>query len=424
MAMASTIPALRAQTVPLAWDEAAYFKYTIDRVDFNPGTRTVKVIFSIADPRTPGVLWDIKNADPVLNPFKNAGSTLRVNLGWNTAEHVNTGSRPVSTPIARTWLAPGAAPNAVGAAYPIQINALTSAAQPCTALDCPGLPDIFLRFWVTAVLPSQAVGSATAAIEGHPTWPVTVAGAPALANVPVKSVFGIFAISDPSPVPRRRVVDFGKCSRCHDGAVHGDHVVPRLSLHGANRNEEPGVCVMCHNPNQTDIPWRTVGREESVDFKRMVHGIHAGGFRQQPLVIYGFRGTITDFSYVRFPAELRDCTRCHVDNGRKGSFELPLASSVLGSTVDTRSALGPAAPPYGYVDVDPSNNLRITPIASVCSSCHDKSEVRRHMISKGASFSALQSEIGTRYVERCVSCHGPGRDKDVRKAHEIDGDDD
>ena len=46
--------------------------------------------------------------------------------------------------------------------------------------------------------------------------------------------------------------------------------------------------------------------EESIDFKRMVHGIHAGqadkgGFRTKGLVVYGFGGSVNDFSEVRYP---------------------------------------------------------------------------------------------------------------------------
>jgi hypothetical protein len=41
----------------------------------------------------------------------------------------------------------------------------------------------------------------------------------------------------------------------------------------------------------------------------------------------------------------------------------------------------------------------------------------------GASFATTQANIGVTIKERCASCHGPGKDKDVRKAHEIGGSD-
>lgn len=170
---------------------------------------------------------------------------------------------------------------------------------------------------------------------------------------------------------------------------------------------------MCHNPNQTDAPYRSTGAEESVDFKRLVHGIHSGGFRKSPLVIVGFQGSVNDYSTVRFPSQLRNCVLCHIDNSGKGTFELPVASS-LGSTVNSGSALSPLP---GFVDVNPTPDLKISPIAAACSACHDSSEIKRHMISRGASFGATQATLAGK--EQCVNCHGPGREKDVRRAHEI-----
>ena len=242
--------------------------------------------------------------------------------------------------------------------------------------------------------------------------------------------------------PRRPVVDIAKCKGCHDGERHGDTDVPRLSLHGGNRNENLGLCVMCHNANNTDVPYRTLttpagtladplvsGDEVSIDFKRMIHSIHAGGFREKPFVVIGFNSSINDFSYVRFPKALRDCTNCHVDANGKGSFELPLQSTVLGTTVKTQSVYKVAQPQTGVpnsgqfrqINVDPKDDVKITPIAATCSGCHDKAEVQSHMIrTGGASFTTTQARITSGAVrERCASCHGPGKEEDVRRAHEI-----
>ena len=79
----------------------------------------------------------------------------------------------------------------------------------------------------------------------------------------------------------------------------------------------------------------TSGPETPLDFKTMIHSIHSGGFRDNPFVVIGFSSSINDFSDVRFPATLSNCLNCHVQSGGKGTFELPLASSVLGTTVKT-----------------------------------------------------------------------------------------
>jgi OmcA/MtrC family decaheme c-type cytochrome len=444
------------QEVPLGWDAAQHFNYNIEHVVVvtqptltTPGT--LAIAFSVTDPTNGNTPWDIKAVGPfkcgsptLVCPSPGPSPSLNIDIGWNTRESANTESRfNLLQPVAVTA---ANARTVGGAAFPIRINALT-AAQPCTSPPppplagvCSGLPAG--RFWVSSPLPPQliglvstgVVGSGVVGMEGHPVWPAT---GTAVYNVPVKSVAEPFAITDTTVVARRKIVDFDtKCSKCHDGQLHDGREIPRLALHGGNRNEEPALCVICHNPNQTDILYRTtasppsteplitstfkgVAPEVSVDFKRMPHAIHAGGFRG-PYRVVGFNGTVVDFSGVRFPAKLSNCLNCHVEVGGKGTFELPLAPGVLGSTIKTGSTINPTVDKT--IDVDPTNNLRITPIASVCSSCHDKSEVRSHMIQQGARFGVLQSAIDSGQVrERCASCHGPGKDKDVRKVHEIGG---
>ena len=426
---------LRGQEAVLAWDATRNFTYQIDRVGVSPvaaGTWKVKVIFSVANPNPtaayPDALWNIKTAAPI------TGGTLRVLIGWDAAELTNTNSRGNLNPVVTE-------PSSVGAALPVSLNTLAgaTAALACDAANCAELGAIPLtgRYYVSAnvspmAFPSGSVAAGVVGIEGRPVCPLTGAvlpGCPATggvataANIPVKSEVKTFSFTGGTVAERRATVDIRLCKNCHDGKLHGKTVVPRLSLHGANRNEELRLCVICHNPNQTDIPYRASGAEVSIDFKRMVHSIHAGGFRKTPLQIVGFQGTVADFSGVRFPGELRNCLKCHVEVNGKGTFELPLNAKVLGSTIQTGSVQATATAPR-TVDVNPWNDLKITPTAATCSGCHDSSEVRSHMIrTGGASFATLQQNIVPGVTERCVTCHGPGKKEDVRKAHEIGGDD-
>lgn len=411
--------AARSQTVPLDWTSSQFFQYNILSTAFNSTTRTVTVVFSVTNPKNANLPYDILNttAPPFITPAARLGIDIGWNTsGWKTTELVNTGNTPVTQVIPRTWM--GTTPlgaGGVGPAFPRTINVLTASKRCDGSLSpCPGFANPHLTFYASAQLPAEAVGSGRIGFEGHAVAQtgLDAAGAPVYANIPIKSAFRDFAI-DATAVARRQIVDFNKCKVCHDGTRHGATVVPRLSLHGGNRNEEPGLCVICHNPNQTDAAYRSSGSEESIDFKRLVHGIHAGGFRRSPLVIVGFRGTVNDFSAVRFPSNLRDCTKCHIDTNGKGTFELPVASA-LGSTVNSGSGLSPLS---GFVDVNPTPDLKISPTAAACSACHDSSEIVRHMTSKGASFGATQSTLAGK--EQCVNCHGPGREEDVRRAHEI-----
>jgi len=432
-----------------AWDAVKYFKYNIDNVTVTPvvaGTWNVKVIFSVTNP-TLGGFWNIRDDAP----FTSAGAGLTLDIGWDPAsDFTNTGSaNPALSPVVTTALG-------TGAAIPVQVRGLQGNIPPAgvaTACDldpskCPGVTPTG-RFWVAKNVtprPLGAVKDGRVAIEGKPvcngiagfTCPTTVAP---FANVPVPSVVASFAFTATEslaamiPDPRRQIVDIAKCQQCHDNKQHGATIVPKLSLHGNNRTENLGLCVMCHNPNQTDVPYRyqttgttadprIAGPEVPIDFKVLVHSIHSGGFRVNPYVVVGFQSSVNDFSDVRFPRELRNCVNCHIDASGKGTFELPIKST-LGTTVTTQSiylVAPPTATPPGVraISVDPADDLKITPIAAACSACHDKAEVKSHMVrTGGASFGTLQANIGVTVKEKCANCHGPGKEEDVRRAHEI-----
>jgi cytochrome c553 len=417
------VPAF-SQPPSLLWSETQFYRYNIEQITLDKSVSpiTVKVVFSVTNPLASNTPYDLKTSLPFRSP-----ATLRVQIGWNTAEYTNTGALAAPPgflllPIYRKWMEPllklppgQPATGGVGAAVPIQVDALKTA-EACTPAACPGAPAG--RFWLSSPLPPQAAGTGTVGMEGHPSRQtgVDAAGKAVYTSIPVKSAVRDFLISGATQKARRQIVDIAKCRKCHDDRKHGDVVVPRLSLHGANRNEAIGLCVICHNPNQTDIPYRASGAEESIDFKRMVHGIHAGYKRQTPLVIIGFRGSVNDYGHVRFPSDLSNCALCHLDDGSRGTHELR-TPPVLGSTINTGSLITIA----GQVDTDPANNLRISPIAATCSGCHDSKEVRQHMISNGASFGAKQADLQGK--ERCVTCHGPGKMKDVRRVHHEEAED-
>jgi OmcA/MtrC family decaheme c-type cytochrome len=256
-------------------------------------------------------------------------------------------------------------------------------------------------------------------MERHTAGDVTTAVGAFADKLPVKSVFMDFAVSG-TIAPRRLVVDIVKCDVCHDV----------LSLHDNNRTDEPGVCAVCHNPNATDFAHRPAAArpEESIDFKRMIHGIHAGqadkgGFRTTGLTIFGSDGSANDFSTVVFPGKLNDCAMCHIGTSYQLTlpfWDAPAAKGILGSTISTPSTSS-------------ADNLRITPIAAVCSSCHDNTVAIVHMKDPfanggtfggpnggtfGASFSATQAQI-VAAPEACSFCHGPGKVEDVQVVHGV-----
>ncbi|MFM2066415.1 MAG: hypothetical protein RLZZ584_1324, partial [Pseudomonadota bacterium] len=345
-----------------------------------PGQQPV-VNFAVVDPTNGNAPYDIKTAAG----FQGSAAALAVKIGWTTAEFNNVGS---NQPFGQ----------------PVTINALGAAATAGAAGS----------FNVTSpvAVPVGLAGTLRVVLEGHPAGDVTTSGS-FTDRLPVRTAIRDADVAGATPVARRAVADIVKCDTCHD----------RLSVHGGNRNDELGACVVCHNPNATDAGRRPASgavdgkAEEAVDFKVLIHALHAGqaslgGKRDQGLVVYGFGGSVNSYAGVNFPARLGDCSNCHIGASYTltGTWAAPSANGIAGTTVTTGGA---AAAPASY--------LRISPTAAVCSSCHDSTLARLHMLQadSGASFSATAAQLGSSVVEACARCHGPGKIADVQTRHGV-----
>ncbi|MCB1677844.1 MAG: OmcA/MtrC family decaheme c-type cytochrome [Halioglobus sp.] len=342
-----------------------------------PGQRPV-VSFRVSNPLT-GEPHDLRN-DPV---FTSPGARLAVGMAWNTVDFHNTGNDSDSADQVQVDALAAAVTNGDGS---------YSVTMPLALPDGSTAPGV------------SAAGSGMASVEGHPM--VDVAGNGEPVAVPVGDATGFFAIdeADGRAVPRRQSVALQSCLACHDTLV----------LHGSNRADNIDSCASCHNPRNTDRAVREVALdaptdgkpEESLDFKTMIHAIHAAGMREKPLQIVGFRGFSThvyDTQQVHYPGDLANCTACHTADG----FRLPLAETVLGTSIDT-----------GDDRRDPADDTVVTPAAAVCASCHDDAVARAHMASNGGSFGTSQAAIDRgEVVEQCGVCHATGRSADVAQVH-------
>ena len=158
--------------------------------------------------------------------------------------------------------------------------------------------------------------------------------------------------------------------------------------------------------------------------KSVIGSTLAYGFREQGLVIYGFGGNANDFSDVRFPGVLSNCEACHLPDTYKltdrsaaggANWEIPAQSGVQGSTISTIPlAVDAASVATGLADR--SDDLKISPTAAVCSSCHDGLLPQTHMTLNGALFGITQNAIVNNY-ETCAVCHGPGKIASVEYVH-------
>ena len=286
-----------------------------------------------------------------------AGTSFNLKLGYPTTDYTNDGmgnyGQPLSQPLA------GATANGDGT-YTITFS---------------------------TPIPAKATGVGVIGLEGRKTYTISsYERGTEDVEVGGQAVQYYFDLSDGSQVTdpslqRRKVVDVQKCIGCHG----------RLSLHGANRVNSVQECVICHNPNATDRSQRPADpraavdglAERPIDFKRMIHKIHTGAdLSNKPYIIYGYHGSVNDFSDVTYPQNRMHCLGCHFE----GTFGLPLPDVVTGTTVST-----------GQIANQGSDNTRIPPMTSVCTSCHDSSAVLNHTDSK---------VVGG--IETCLQCHRDG----------------
>lgn len=169
------------------------------------------------------------------------------------------------------------------------------------------------------------------------------------------------------------------CSSCH----------LKLDMHGPTASNNTQMCVMCHNPNVTDLRARSKDEndmvvlgddgqyEESEDFKRLIHAVHAAAdFRIDPLQTRLAQRPSADATArgQSFPGVLSNCKSCHIQDENSGqwTFELDqLPKGMIGSTAITGDWKTVAFDAKTGTQHDLDSHMKMSPIASVCSSCHD-----------------------------------------------------
>jgi OmcA/MtrC family decaheme c-type cytochrome len=263
-----------------------------------------------------------------------------------------------------------------------------------------------------ACAPVQSIG---VALEGHPGVVTTGPGA---ARIPVTTAVTYANAAGGAPVARRTIVDTAKCDVCHNF----------LSLHGSNRNNNTQVCVICHNPASTDVSMRTTlvapgpdGLwEQVIDFKHFIHAIHSSDFRQsqanfQPFIIYGFGGSVNDFSDIGYPQDVGNCYSCHSVPDSGPTF-YPGDPAMQAMTTVTGLSNDPAKPTL----IATSANM------AACTGCHQDPAAISHMYQNGGSTTVTKDAEGRAIpasnpagAEACAVCHSAGGIADVGKVHSV-----
>jgi len=326
------------------------YRYNIISVtNTAPGQNPV-ITFSVTNPSSGNTAYNL--TETPWNQTANGNSRLFFDIAWST--------RATPAPANTNYTNEGSGANP---GQPVSINALATK----VAGGTPG------TFTVTSpvAIPANAVGVGEVVMEGHPAEPV--GGGTVSSRIPVPSATRTFAITGTATTARRSAVDINKCNACHGN----------LSLHGNNRTSRIEACVACHNANATDVNQRPKtgtpidGKaEESIDFKRLIHGIHGTEFSGEGPVIYGFGGSANDFRETRFPGVLQNCEACH----NAGTYSATFADA-LGTTTSTETL------------ADPSTYLRTTRITATCSACHASGLFISHMKQNGGAFDVTQAQI-------------------------------
>ncbi len=248
---------------------------------------------------------------------------------------------------------------------------------------------------------------------------------------------------------RRSVVEPNKCGNCHE-VFEG---------HGGNRNIGLGsegivVCVVCHNPglvtsgrgiaDATLSAWQFTTAEDAIltawgvvktavngalgfpqvsnDFKDMIHGIHAGKDRTDPIRIARDRTpsaiTLIDGNEITFPGILNKCETCHKPGTYSG-----VPANTLVSTYEADNGVflngvsrTPADAKAALKQPNPLDKVT-TPFAAACVSCHDTATAKAHMTLNGGQILVARNVQNTA-GESCAVCHGAGKEFDPVVVHQ------
>ncbi|MBI2897810.1 MAG: hypothetical protein HYY06_29900 [Deltaproteobacteria bacterium] len=119
----------------------------------------------------------------------------------------------------------------------------------------------------------------------------------------------------------------GNCADCHQGASNGQyyfvHVDPGYSPAGNWAIDSGPItnCRLCHNQNGysaycSDRDQSPCSAENKVPdpIIRRVHGVHMGEGLSNPFNVDEENGDFRDWNGTVFPADVRNCTKCHLDN--------------------------------------------------------------------------------------------------------------
>lgn len=139
---------------------------------------------------------------------------------------------------------------------------------------------------------------------------------------PVNQAFTLVDFQLGTATVEKQIVDAANCAPCHKGASNGQlymhHVDPGSNAYGSPSIDTFPVrtCKSCHNNDgyaaYTSPEDGKTKVADPITFR--VHGIHVGEELKNPNNIDPVKGLFRDYRGVVFPADVLNCTTCHVDD--------------------------------------------------------------------------------------------------------------
>ncbi|HEX9075800.1 MAG TPA: hypothetical protein VF932_08455, partial [Anaerolineae bacterium] len=139
---------------------------------------------------------------------------------------------------------------------------------------------------------------------------------------PVNQAFVLADFQLGTATVEKQIVDQQNCAACHLGASNNQfyfhHVDPGRSPYGNPSIDTAPVrtCKNCHNNDgYAAFTSPADGKTPVVDqIVNRVHGVHMGEGLKNPLNTDPKTGVFRDYVSVNFPANVKNCTTCHVDD--------------------------------------------------------------------------------------------------------------
>ncbi|MBI2863739.1 MAG: hypothetical protein HYX94_04165 [Chloroflexi bacterium] len=145
---------------------------------------------------------------------------------------------------------------------------------------------------------------------------------------PVNQAFVLVDFQLKTATAEKQIVEKEKCASCHLGASSGQFYFAHTDGSATNRYGSPALdswpvrtCKSCHNNDgysayrgDVNDPAAPTTVRTPDPIVRRVHGVHMGEHLKNPFNTDPTTGDFRDYTSVLFPANVKNCTTCHVDD--------------------------------------------------------------------------------------------------------------